>query len=71
MLKINEAKDNLIRVERVLGMINEAMQEAILILRRLLELARDPDEKHRLETFMNGALGAIKAGAAEGFKNAA
>jgi len=71
LIKINEARGRLISVDRALSLINDAMQSAILVLRRLPEMGRDPDERHRLEAFMNGVLTEIKAGAAEGLKRSA
>ena len=60
LIKINEARGRLISVDRAFAMINEAMQSAILVLRRLPEMGRDPDERRRLEAFMNGVLVEIR-----------
>jgi len=70
LIKIDEARGRLISVDRALSMINEAMQSAILVLRRLPEMGRTPEERARLEAFMNGVLAEIKAGAAAGLKYA-
>lgn len=71
LIKISEARAKLISMDRALSMINEAMQSAILVLRRLPELGRNPEERGRLEAFMNAVLTEIKAGAANGLKYAA
>jgi hypothetical protein len=71
LIKINEARAKLISVDRALSMINEAVQAAILVLRRLPEMGRDADERRRLEAFMNGVLAELKTGAADGLKHAA
>jgi hypothetical protein len=70
-IKIAEIRGQLISVDRALAMINEAMQSAILVLRRLPEMGRDPAERARLEAFMNGVLAEIKTGAADGLKRTA
>jgi hypothetical protein len=61
----------LISVDKALGLINEAMQSAIVVLRRLPEMGRDPEEGRRLEAFLNGVLSEINPGAADGLKHAA
>jgi hypothetical protein len=61
----------LISVDKALGLINEAMQSAIVVLRRLPEMGRNPEERRRLEAFLNGVLSEIKRGAADSLKNAA
>jgi hypothetical protein len=66
-IKIDEARGRLVSVDRALNLINDAMQSAILVLRRLPELGRDPEERRRLESFLNGILSEIKSGAVEGF----
>jgi hypothetical protein len=71
LIKINEARGKLISVDRALSLINEALQSAILVLRRLPEMGRDADERRRLEAFMNGVLAELKTGAADGLKHAA
>jgi hypothetical protein len=71
LIKINEARGRLITVDRALGMINDAMQSAILLLRQLPHLARDPQEKQKLEAFLTAVLSEIKMGAANGLKHVA
>ena len=71
LIKINETRGRLVSVDRALNLINDAMQSAILVLRRLPELGRDPEERRRLEAFLNGVLAEIKSGAVEGFNRAA
>jgi hypothetical protein len=44
------------------------MQSAIVVLRRLTEMGRDPEERRRLEAFLNGVLSEIKRGAADRLK---
>ena len=70
-IKIKEVRGKLVSVDRALNLINEAMQSAVLVLRRLPELGRDPEERRRLEAFLNGVLAEIKSGAIEGFNRAA
>jgi hypothetical protein len=70
-IRISESRGRLISVERALAMINEAMQSAIFVLRRLPELARDSDQRRALEAFLNGVLAEIKTGAAEGIRKSA
>lgn len=70
-IKINEARGRLISVDRALNLINDAMQSAILVLRRLPELGRTPEERARLEAFLNGVLAEIRTGAATGLNKAA
>jgi hypothetical protein len=71
LIKINETRGRLISVDRALNMINEAMRSSILLLRRLPDLARTPEERGRLEAFLNAVLNEMKMGAAEGLKHAA
>ena len=71
MLKLNEARGKVISVDRALSMVNEAMQSAILVLRRLPELGRSEEERRRLETFLAGVLEEIKAGAVRGLERSA
>lgn len=71
LIKIGEARGQLIRVERALNLINECLQSGILVLRRLPELARDAEQRQALEAFMNGVLSELKSGAAEGVSHAA
>jgi hypothetical protein len=71
LLKINQARGKLVSTDRALGMINEAIQSAVQVLRRLPELGRDQAERQRLEAFMNAVLNEIKLGAGEGFRNGA
>jgi hypothetical protein len=50
-IKIHEARGKLVSIDRALGMINDALQEAILVLRRLPDLGRDAVEKAKLRRF--------------------
>ena len=63
MIKINVSRGKYVTVDMALSMIDAALKEAILTLRRLPELARDGEERPRLEAFMNGVLDAIRSGA--------
>ena len=63
LIKINVSRGKYVTVDMALSMIDAALKEAILTLRRLPELARNPDERPRLEAFMNGVLDAIRSGA--------
>lgn len=67
LLKIDEAKGKLIRLDRALAMIDEALKEPVIMLRQLPDLARSPEEKSRLEVFLHAILGAMRDGAARGF----
>jgi hypothetical protein len=63
LIKINVSRGKYVTLETALNMIDAALKEAILTIRRLPELARNPEERPRLEAFMNGVLDAIRAGA--------
>jgi hypothetical protein len=63
LIKINVSRGKYVTVDMALSMIDAALKEAILTLRRLPELARDGEERPRLEAFMNGVLDAIRSGA--------
>jgi hypothetical protein len=71
LIRIGESRGKLISIDRALGMINEALQSAILVLRRLPELARDPEQRLALEAFLNAVLEECKAGAIEGARKSA
>ena len=66
-IKIAETRGRLISVDRALGMISEALTAPLIMLRRLPELGRDPEERKRLEAFLNAVLNEIKDGAQRSF----
>jgi hypothetical protein len=47
-------------------MIGGAMRAGIAVVRRLSDLARDPDERRRLEEFMNSVLKEFELAGASG-----
>jgi hypothetical protein len=53
-----------------LGMINQALSEPLILLRRLPELAGTAEEKSKLEAFLEGCLEAIRRGAQVGYEKA-
>jgi hypothetical protein len=67
MLKIDEARGRLISVDKALGLISEALSAPLILLRRLPELGKDPEERKRLEAFLSAVLNEIKDGAQRGF----
>ena len=67
-LKLREEREELISVERALGMINSSFSELLIVLRRLPDLAKSPEQKSALESFLAGCLGAMKRGAENGFQ---
>jgi hypothetical protein len=69
LIRINVSRDKLIKVDAALSMIDSALKESVLLLRRLPELGRDPAEKQRLEAFLAAILEAMRAGAARVGKN--
>lgn len=71
VIKIREIRGRLFSADRCLNMINGAIQAATLVLRRLPELGKTPEERKRLEAFMNSVLNEFKTGAADGLKHAA
>ena len=71
MLRLNEARGRLISVDTALNMISEALAAPVITLRRLPDLARDPEERRRLETFLNAVLHEIQNGAEIGLKRSA
>lgn len=71
LIKIQQTRGKLVSIERALSMINEALRAPVLLLRRLPDLARTPEERPRLEAFLNGVLNEMKMGAADGLKRSA
>lgn len=67
-IKIQEARGKLIPVEKALAIVNNSIQSGIVVLRRLPELGKTPEERRRLEAFLNAVLTEIKDGAAAGAK---
>ncbi len=63
-LKIGEARGRLIRVSVALELVNNSIQAGLLVLRRLPELGRTPEERARLEAFLSSVLNEFRAGAA-------
>jgi hypothetical protein len=68
LVKIQEMRGKLIPVEKALAIVNNAIQSGIVVLRRLPELGKTPEERRRLEAFLNAVLTELKDGAAAGAK---
>jgi hypothetical protein len=68
LIKIQESRGKLIPVEKALAIVNNAIQSGIVVLRRLPELGKTPEERRRLEAFLNAVLTELKDGAAAGAK---
>lgn len=68
LIRIGEKRGRLVGLDRAQAMIGEALRAPVITLRRLPELARTPEERVRLEAFLNAVLNEIKLGAAEGLK---
>jgi hypothetical protein len=69
-IKIDEARGKLISVDKALSMISEALAAPIIMLRRLPELGRDPEERKRLEVFLNAVLNEMRDGGQRGLERA-
>lgn len=69
VIRVEEARGKLIRLDTALSMVSEALAAPIITLRRLPELAQNSEQRARLEAFMNGVLEEIKAGAVRGFNS--
>ena len=67
-LKFDEARGRLVTIDTAWSIIAGATQEALLLLRQLPGLAKTPEERGKLETFLAAVLNAFKDGATEGMR---
>ena len=67
-LEVQEKQGRLVPIEAVDLMIVSAISEPCLLLRNLVQLARDDGQRQALEAFSRSCLQALEQGAAKGFK---
>jgi hypothetical protein len=70
-IRIAEARGKLVTVDRALAMISESLAEPLVMLRQLPSLAKDAEERDKLQAFVNGILEAMKDGARKGWERSA
>ena len=63
LIRVEEARGRLIRLDTALSMVSEALSAPVITLRRLPELAQTPEQRARLEAFLNAVLSEIQEGA--------
>jgi hypothetical protein len=68
-LKYELARGKVVSMARVHSMIGRSFRAGVIALKRLPEIGQTPEEKTRLEVFLNGVLAEFKVGAADGFEN--